>query len=473
MARKSEQNVIDYQKVNKQKKNILRIPNVAMVIFALILVYIIVSIVGYFNAKHIVPYEVKEGSLSTNNLYRGIALRNEKIIYADDAGYINYYAREGERVGVGNLVYTLDESGKLADYLNENKDNENRLSDKDLFELKTEIEGFVSNFDRTNFSPVYDFKYTMEGTVLKMANANVLSNIDTINSSGISDLISFCTAPDTGIVVYSTDGMEEVKFEQFTKELYNEENYKREQLINNDLIADGDAVYKLSQSEDWSIVIPVEKEKADELKELEYVKVKFLKNQNTSWGEVSTYTNPDGETFVKLGFTNSMVTFCTDRFIDIELITEEDTGLKIPNSAIVEKEFFIVPKTFVTNGGSSGNPGVMREGYTEDGTLTNDFIETTIYHETETEYYLDDSVLRMGDDLTKNEGMERHSIQKKGTLIGVYNINKGYADFKQINILYQNDEYAIVKSNTRYGLTVYDYIVLDASTVVEDEIINE
>lgn len=473
MGRQTEQNVIDYQNRKKQKKNILRIPNVAMFIFALILVYIIVSIFGYFNAKHIVPYEVKEGSLSSNNLYRGIALRNEKIIYAGGAGYINYYAREGERVGVGNLVYTLDESGKLADYLNANAENENKLSDKDLFELKSEIEGFVSNFNHTNFSTIYDFKYDMKGTVLKMANANVLSSIDAINSSGISELISLCTAPDTGIVVYSTDGMEELKFEQFTNELFNEDNYTKEQLINNDLIADGDPVYKLSQAEDWSIVIPIEKEKADELVELQYVKVKFLKNQNTSWGEVSTYTNPDGETFVKLGFTNSMVTFCTDRFIDIELITEEDSGLKIPNSAIVEKEFFIVPKSFVTNGGVNGNPGVMREGYTEDGTLTTDFIETTIYHETETEYYLDDTVLRMGDELTKQEGMERHTIQKKGTLIGVYNINKGYADFKQINILYQNDEYAIVKSNTRYGLTVYDYIVLDASSVVEDEIINE
>lgn len=44
--------------------------------------------------------------------------------------------------------------------------------------------------------------------------------------------------------------------------------------------------------------------------------------------------------------------FCTDRFIDIELILEEETGLKIPNSSIVEKEFFIVPKDYVTQGGN-------------------------------------------------------------------------------------------------------------------------
>ena len=447
--------------------------NIGMVIFAVIFVYIIICIFGYFTEKHIVPYEVKEGSLSTNNIYQGIALRNEEIVSASQAGYINYYAREGERVGVGNLVYTLDESGKLAEYLNAENTGENSLSDQDLYELKTEIQGFTSSFDETDFSEVYDFKYNVKGTVLKLANANVLSNIDEINSSGLSELIAFCRAPQTGIVVYSVDGMEDLTFEQITKESFDKQNYTKTQLISNELIASGDPVYKLSMSEDWSIVIQVDADKAKELEELEYVKVKFLKNQNTSWGKVSSYTNPDGDTFVNLSFTNSMITFCTDRFVDIELITEEEKGLKIPNSSIVEKEFFIVPKEYVIKGGNSGSYGVMREAYAEDGTATTEFIETTIYNETETEYYLDDSQLRMGDYIIKPESTEKEAISKKGSLIGVYNINKGYADFKQINILYQNEEYAIVKSNTQYGLSVYDYIVLDASSVVEDEIIND
>ena len=58
-------------------------------------------------------------------------------------------------------------------------------------------------------------------------------------------------------------------------------------------------------------------------------------------------------------------------------------------------------------------------------------------------------------------------------MIGVYNINKGYADFKQIIILENNEEYSIVKSNTTYGLNVYDYIVLDAETVEDNDFIYE
>ena len=69
--------------------------------------------------------------------------------------------------------------------------------------------------------------------------------------------------------------------------------------------------------------------------------------------------------------------------------------------------------------------------------------------------------------------METYTVSKRGGLIGVYNINKGYADFKQIQILYQNDEYSIVKSNTEYGLNVYDYIALDAESVTVNDFIYE
>lgn len=444
--------------------------NIGMVIFAVIFVYIIICIFMYFGQKHIEGHQVTMGSLSSNNIYKGIALRKEEIVHADKAGYVNYYAREGERVGVGNLVYTLDESGKLADYINAETTG-STLTSRDLTELRSEILGFKNNFDPAYFSSVYDFKYSVKGTVLKLANANILENVDKINASGMSELISFCRAPATGVLIYSVDGYEELTLEQFTKELFDQKNYEKTQLISNELVEAGQPVYKLSENEDWSIVIQTDQAKADELIEAEYVKVKFLKNQDTSWGEVSSFTSADGDIFIELTFTNSMITFCTDRFIDIELILEEDSGLKIPNSAIVEKEFFIVPKEYVTQGGNSNNYGVMRESYTEDGTPTSEFVETTIYGETETEYYLDDMVLRIGEYILKPESTEKYAVSKRGSLTGVYNINKGYADFKQINVLYNNDEYSIVKSNTQYGLNVYDYIVLDATAVVDNEFI--
>ena len=38
--------------------------------------------------------------------------------------------------------------------------------------------------------------------------------------------------------------------------------------------------------------------------------------------------------------------------------------------------------------------------------------------------------------------------------------------------LYQNEEYSIIKPNTDYGLIEYDYIVLEADSVDDDEFLN-
>lgn len=447
--------------------------NIGMMVFAVILIYVLICVVMYFRTDHIVRYSVQEGSLTSNSIYRGIALRQEEIITGLDAGYVNYFAREGERTAVGDLIYTVDETGRLADYIKAGANGENSLSDSDLIELRTDIIAFMHGFDRKRFDDVYSFRHNMESMAVKLANYNILENADALNDASGTLLINYRYAGKSGIVLYSTDGYENLRLEDMTAELFDEEAYERSYLVNNTLVAAGDPVYKLSTAEDWSIVIPVEKTLADTLLEKEYVEVRFLKNQYTAWGQVSVHTNEAGDTFAALTFTNSMITFCTDRFIDIELLLEEEKGLKIPNSAIVKKEFFIVPKAYVTRGGANGGDGVLLETYTDEGTATTQFVETEIYEETETDYYLDNTVLRSGNYLVMPETGEKFAIGRTGSLEGVYNINKGYADFKQISVLYQNEEYSVVKSNTMYGLNVYDYIVLDAQTVNDNEFIYE
>lgn len=445
-----------------------------MIIFGCISVYIVICVFLYFTSSHIVSYEVKAGSLSVNNVYQGIAIRQEEIIDSINSGYINYYAREGGRVAVGDLVYTIDETGELLQMVGGGDPDENSLSDTDLSELKTEILGFTNTFSPRNFGEVYDFKYSVQGTVMKLANYRMLENIDALKNTSGAGLVDSCRAIKTGIIIYSTDGYESLTPDQVKEADFDTTNYEKTPLINNELINKGDPAYKISLSENWSIVIPVTPERAAELEKAEYVQVKFLKNQDISWGQVFIHHNEDG-TYAELRFNNSMLTFCTDRYVDIELITEDETGLKIPNSAIVEKEFFLVPVDYVTKGGSNGADGVLREVYTEEGEASTEFVETPIYNydDEEKEYYLDDSVLRIGDYIIKPDSSDKYAVSKRGKLIGVYNINKGYADFKQINILYDNEEYSIVESGTAYGLSVYDYIALDASSVEEHDIINE
>lgn len=459
------------QKIKKYKKPVNI--NIGMVIFIFILVYVCFYVVAYFKDNHIRPYEVREGSLAAENLYTGIIIREEEPVRASASGYVNYYAREGERVAVGDLVYTVDETGRLSDYINNEEMGTNSLSDKDLLELKSELTDFVHNFSPQNYSTVYDFKYTIQGTVLKLANASLMEKISGSRSSELEGMVALAYAKDTGIVMYWQDGYEDLQPENVTASMFSTKDYEKTQILSNELISTEDIIYKICNTETWSVVIPVTEARALELEEEGVIKVRFMKNQQESWATVTILHNADENTYAQLTFTNSMVSFVKERFLEIELLLHEETGLKIPNSSIAQREFFLIPKVYITQSGSADSYGVLREAVLEDGTRTTEYVEVNIYSLVDDEYYVDAGILESGDHLFMPDSSETYTVSRRATLTGVYNMNKGYADFRQIEILYQNEEYAIVKSNTEYGLNVYDLIVQDASSVKADQFIYE
>ena len=186
------------RKVTKYPQNINNL-NIGMVFFGVIAIYVIISVITYFRKDHIVGYEVKEGSLSTNNIYEAICIRDEEIVESDTAGYVNYFATEGSRVAVGNLVYTVDESGQLLDYLKSQGSDEVSLSDDDLSELRSQIVDFSSSFDPQSYYTVYDFKVSLDGTVQKLSNNSILQNINSLNSnSSTLAAINYKYASNTG-----------------------------------------------------------------------------------------------------------------------------------------------------------------------------------------------------------------------------------------------------------------------------------
>jgi len=448
--------------------------NVGMLIFCAILIYVIGFVISSLGTEKIIPYEVREGSLAINYTYRALALRDEQVIKTDNSGYITYFAREGERIAPGNLVYIVDETGDLKEYLETENMMENTLSSNDLIELRSDIVNFVHGFDPKKFHTMYDFKYDLKGSVLKLSNSHLYESIDSINNSNLSGSISFHNAVNTGIVTYYIDGFEELKSQDITLEMFDESKYNKTQLVDNALVTADDNIYKISKDENWSLVLPIEESMAEEFLEEEYIKVRFLKNQYESWGKVAIVVGADANTYMELTFNNSMITFAKDRFVDIELLLHDETGLKIPNTSIANRDFYLIPEEYITIMSENSEKGsILLETYKEDGSITTSYREIDIYsHDKDNRlYYIDSSILQSGTNLLKPDSQEKYTVSRKGSLIGVYYMNKGYADFRQIQVLYQNDEYSIVKSNTQYGLNVYDYVVLNAESVNDEQFI--
>ena len=451
MADRRSSNVIQYRRP-------FRI-SISLLVLLVILVYVLISVFSYLTSHKTEVYEVRTGSLTENMVYKGIALRREVVVRSDYTGTVNYFNKEGDRVSVGSLAYSVDESNDMADYLVSSQDL--TMSQEDLLSFRSDAISFVKEFRPNTFSTVYDFKSSTISAVQKAANRKAFNELRKTDD----DKLHACDAEYAGEIVYAIDNCEDVTFEDLTEENFDLTGYKKKQLENGAPIVAGEPVYKVVTDENWSVAIEVPTaEEAQALVDKGYIQVKFLDRQLISWASVSYRSDEAGHHFINLRFTNSMPTFCTDRYLDIELITEERSGLKVPNSSITKGSFFIVPKEFVFEG-TGGQKGVLLEIYTENNGKSTQFVPAVPYSEDDKNYYLDDSILRAGEIIDRPNSSDQFTLGDQQELIGVYYINRGYPDFRKVTILYQNEEYAIVEPNSMYGLQEYDYIVLHADSI--------
>ena len=339
---------------------------------------------------------------------------------AESAGNVNYYQREGEWVAVGDLIYSVDGSGKLSEYLAGANAGEVELTEQDLNIVKSDISQFLKDYDNSYFDSVYNFKYDLEGTTLRISNLNILDNIGTLQSGISSSAVNVNYAPKSGYIVYSTDGYEDIKESDINESLFDKDNYEKIQFTNNSLVSPGDDIYKRISSEEWSIIIEVkDKAKLAEFAEGGNFDIRLLKSNERLKGKAEIINNGDGD-FVKFTFKSSMVNYITDRFLELEVVKENETGLKIPNSAIIERELFVVPVEYCYNiSDTSGTCDVYVEKYDEEGNQTVKVVNVNICSLDETEVLIEDPSLEIGNYLIMENSDAKAVISKTQTMIGV------------------------------------------------------
>lgn len=448
--------------------------NIGIIIFGIIFLYIVINVVIYLNKEHLSIYEVSENNIADDNTCKGIIIRDETIFNTENAGYVNYYIREGERVSKNSLVYTVDESGEVFDTLSSSEDMDT-LTNEESDKVKNSISSFQKTYSNDTFSNVYNLKYDIDNILYEATNFNMVKNLDSISAN--NTFFHKFKIDKSGVISYSIDSLEGMKADEVTKDSFSNEEYKRIQLRTDELVERNSPVFKIVTSEKWSIVISLTKEQYARIKEKDRIKVTFIKNDLSTVVDVESYKKGDSY-FARLDLDNYMIRFLNDRFIDIELTINSASGLKIPKTSIVEKEFYKIPLDYFTTGGDSNSTGLIKEVYSEDGELKFIFIPTEKYYEDEEFGYIDTKItledgtkLDLDDYIHNEKNGERYQINEIGTLEGVYNVNKGYTVFRRIEKEYENKEYCIVKKDTMYGLSVYDHIVLNGNMIEEQSII--
>ena len=463
--------------------------NIGTIMFGALLIYMICSAVIYLTSDRIDSYQVISGPLSRNETYTGLVIREEKTYQAEANGYVTYYAREGSKINASGAVYGISST--------QVPESETVLSQEDLAKIRSEMLSFSKGFNPSKFNNTYSFKYQLEGSILQYAGVTDETASSSDSSSGDSSLVSFTSAtlgnqtiskaPADGIVLYCKDGYEGKTVETFTSEDFDQNSYHETDLKTKNSVKAGDDIYTLITDERWSLLIPLSEKQAAKLADRTVIRVKFLKDDMTQSGDFSII-QVDGVKYGKIDFNKGIIRYATERFLEIELVTNTVTGLKIPLSSVVTKEFYTIPSEYSTVNEESQEVGFMVEGRDENGDKATFFKNSTIYAKTEIKtgnsidvdssekepsylYYVNKSDFNEGDAIVSQKNQGKYIVGDVGVLEGVYCINKGYAVFRRIEILDQNEEYAIVSKNTSYGLARYDHIVRNAEVVDEEEIL--
>ena len=449
-------------KISKHKK--YSFFNIGTIMFGVLFVYMVICLVLYLQTEHVTAYEVTAGPLTGNYRYTALTLKSEVLVKASQSGTVSYYAREGQKVGMGNGVCSVDVSGKQRDIVKNMEAGLTGDNPEMILKLRSQMSTFAMNYDSVSYQAVYNFRSDVESSILELANVSSLSDPE---AWGIENLY---TAPQEGIVDYSMDGYENMQAESVKQADFDQMAYQKTNFRVNGTVSNGDCLYKLLTDEKWSLLFPVNKEMESELDGRKSIRFRFLKDGTIFSGDFSILHNNDGS-FGKIDMETSLIRYSGERFLEIELLLDRTTGLKIPNSAIANKTFYKIPKEFATYDGEKPKEiSIVKQIEKKDGSKAPKYVTATVYKDEKAYFLIDSTQVSDGDVILADE-KPIYTISDSETLEGVYNINKGYAVFREITILDKNEEYCIIEEGATFGLSEYDHIALDASTVNDQDII--
>ena len=445
--------------------------NIGMIVFLVIFIYVMINIVSFFIKKKLTVYRVTKDEMTTTFSFTGIALRDEKLLKASQNGYITYYVEEGKRVRKSGTLYILDKDGKVqetfADQAEALRGKGETLDDEEIQKKVTEFQSIYSD---GSFSDVYDLKYDLKNTILNLNEDSMKEVIDAVSKKLGEDAFHTETSPASGAAAFYSDSFDGKTADDITDADFDQENYRAVRYNSSDQVKKGNVVCRVTNSENWTVVVPLEKSQYDFLQDKDSVTVKFQSDQEKTTADLKVKKKGNSY-FGYLSLDDYVVRYLDERYLDIDITLDSHEGLKIPNSAVVKKKFYQVPAEYISKGNDGKEEGFSVRTTDDKGEVKVEQKNFTIYKKIKKYCYLDPE--EVGEDvvLQSMDSDDSYLVEKTKTLEGVYCTNQGYADFRLIEKTAQKDDYCIVEENTDHGISLYDFIVLDSSTIKENQII--
>ena len=416
--------------------------------------YIALSLFMYITRNNITVYEVNSGVVSNAEKVRGKIFRNETVYKAGENGYLNCLVYENTRISKNTLMYLITNDSNIVS-------KNISLSTDNYKDIKKKVAESYMDFSNYNYQSIYNFKLNLNNYINELVRDNTFSEIQSGTTITALDAAYSASA---GVVSYQIDGHENDAISGFSTKDINITNYF-EIAQNGKFVSKGDDLLKIVSNDKWFCVFEAKNNRYDSYLQ-KRIKINFPNKGFITYAKLTKVMGGDGKEYYCLEFDEYIEQFLDRRILDFEMVFNEVNGLKIPSKAIVEKECFAIPKDyFLVGDDGSGSFYKWENGIPIS-------VEADVAKEDDNYYYVtSNEKLNIGDILYKSttEKMEIKSFTK---IYGAYNVNKGYAVFRNIEVLNTNNDYAIIKKGTSFGLSDYDRIVYDAKKVSEGEFVS-
>ena len=150
----------EQKSVNIRKYRNIRELNLGVLLFAVVFIYLIVTVIMYLTDDQISAYEVREGSIVRDDSFTGLVLREETTVPAEGSGYVSYYQNENTKVKAGSNIYAL--SAEALDIQSDSGSADENAAETLNTEVQATIAGQLQNFNEvyhaSDFSAVYSLK---------------------------------------------------------------------------------------------------------------------------------------------------------------------------------------------------------------------------------------------------------------------------------------------------------------------------
>ena len=467
-----------------------------IVLFAIILIYMVKYTVDFVSGSSTINIDtVDYGTIDIPNSFNGIVVRDEYVVTASKTGQPSFNYAEGDKIKKNAAVCTISESesSKSAeDKLQTIDENiiETQKNKIDISKYKDEINSVENSIAASvasaqtritlgNYNDVYTMRSAVQTQMDIRTDIWISENSESSDSmaaeretyaSQLANSLESLSAPESGILVLSSDGNEEKFTPDILANITEKDinaSYDIKYMSKTTTIDAGSPAFKIVRSNTWYICAYIENSIASDWQEGDSKTIRGVvdKSEISVDFQIASMTAGDSKTYVVFKTDKNIQDFLNVRTLEFYITDSSYQGLKIPNTAIIEKTFLKIPSGCVSE--SLNGTSVVKRVNGKD-----ELVKVEIESSDDEFSYIrqDFDTLKIGDIILNGTGETavEYTISEVSTQVGVLTANGAYAEFAGITVLGQNSQYTIADPSSS-SLKAYDKIVVNASDINEGD----